>query len=393
RKILAKPMNEITVTFPVKLDNGHIEVFTGYRVQHSNVLGPFKGGLRYHPKVDIDEVRALATWMTWKTAIADIPMGGAKGGIQLAPRQYSMAELERITRRFTFALGNNIGPDYDIPAPDVNTNAQIMAWLLDTYLSTIPPAERHRSHHVVTGKPIELGGSPGRDKATGQGVVFTIEQWAAEHGLDLSQATYFVQGFGNVGSWTARLLQPKGARLLAVEDHTGAIADPHGIDAADLYRYVISSGGVAGYPRAKAVDHITFMSTRADFFVPAALESQITAETAPFLEVKVVFEGANGPTDLDGDRILAERGIEVIPDILCNAGGVIVSYFEWLQNKRSESWELEEVDTKLYKRMVYAYERVRNVTREFDRLDWRTAAYIVALRRLEKVYKERGIFP
>ncbi len=393
RKILAKPMNEITVTFPVKLDNGHIEVFTGYRVQHSNVLGPFKGGLRYHPKVDIDEVRALATWMTWKTAIADIPMGGAKGGIQLDPRQYSMAELERITRRFTFALGNNIGPDYDIPAPDVNTNAQIMAWLLDTYLSTIPPAERHRSHHVVTGKPIELGGSPGRDKATGQGVVFIIEQWAAEHGLDLSHATYFVQGYGNVGSWTARLLQPKGARLLAVEDHTGAIADPDGIDAADLYRYVIANGGVAGYPRAKAIDHITFMSTRADFFVPAALESQITAETAPFLDVKVVFEGANGPTDLDGDRILAERGIEVIPDILCNAGGVIVSYFEWLQNKRSESWELEEVDTKLYKRMVHAYERVRNTTREFNRLDWRTAAYIVALRRLEKVYKERGIFP
>ncbi len=393
RKILAKPMNEITVTFPVKLDNGHIEVFTGYRVQHSNVLGPFKGGLRYHPKVDIDEVRALATWMTWKTAIADIPMGGAKGGIQLDPRQYSMAELERITRRFTFALGNNIGPDYDIPAPDVNTNAQIMAWLLDTYLSTIPPAERHRSHHVVTGKPIELGGSPGRDKATGQGVVFIIEQWAAERGLDLSRATYFVQGFGNVGSWTARLLQPKGARLLAVEDHTGAIADPEGIDAADLYRYVAATSGVAGYPRAKPIDHITFMSTHADFFVPAALESQITAETAPFLDVKVVFEGANGPTDLDGDRILAERGIEVIPDILCNAGGVIVSYFEWLQNKRSESWELEEVDAKLYKRMVHAYERVRNTTLEFGRLDWRTAAYIVALRRLEKVYKERGIFP
>ena len=393
RKILAKPMNEITVTFPVKLDNGHIEVFTGYRVQHNNVLGPFKGGLRYHPKVDIDEVRALATWMTWKTAIADIPMGGAKGGIQLNPRQYSMAELERITRRFTFALGNNIGPDYDIPAPDVNTNAQIMAWLLDTYLSIIPPAERHRSHHVVTGKPIELGGSPGRDKATGQGTVFIIEQWAAEKGLDLNQATYFVQGFGNVGSWTARLLQPKGARLLAVEDHTGAIADPDGIDAADLYCYVTTAGGVAGYPRAKAIDHITFMSTRADFFVPAALESQITAETAPFLDVKVVFEGANGPTDLDGDRILAERGIEVVPDILCNAGGVIVSYFEWLQNKRSESWELEEVDTKLYKRMIYAYQRVRNTTQEFDRLDWRTAAYIVALRRLEKVYKERGIFP
>lgn len=393
RKILAKPMNEVTVTFPVKLDNGHIEVFTGYRVQHSNVLGPYKGGLRYHPMVNIDEVRALATWMTWKTAIADIPMGGAKGGIQLAPHQYSANELEHITRRFTFALGNNIGPDYDIPAPDVNTNAQIMAWMLDTYLSTVPPAERHRSFHVVTGKPIELGGSVGRDKATGQGVVYIIEEWARDHALDLSQATYFVQGYGNVGSWTARLLEPKGAKLLAVEDHTGAIAHPDGIDATALADYVAANGGVAGYPQADAVDHVTFMSTHADIFVPAALEAQITAETAPLLDVKVVFEAANGPTDLDGDRILAEKGIEVLPDILCNSGGVIVSYFEWLQNKRSESWELDEVDTKLHKRMVHAYERVRYVTKEHKIIDWRTAAYIVALRRLEKVYKERGIFP
>ena len=226
RKILAKPMNEITVSFPVKLDNGHIEVFTGYRVQHSNVLGPFKGGLRYHPHVDIDEVRALATWMTWKTAVADIPMGGAKGGIQIDPAKYSTTELEHITRRFTFALGNNIGPDYDIPAPDVNTNAQIMAWMLDTYISTVPPAERQRSFHVVTGKPIELGGSLGHDKATGQGVVYTIELWARDHGVDLSKTTYTVQGYGNVGSWTARLLKPHGSMLLAAEDHTGAVGQP-----------------------------------------------------------------------------------------------------------------------------------------------------------------------
>lgn len=393
RKILAKPTNEVTVTFPVKLDNGHIEVFTGYRVQHSSVLGPFKGGLRYHPMVNIDEVRALATWMTWKTAIADIPMGGAKGGIQLDPRKYSIAELERITRRFTFALGNNIGPDYDIPAPDVNTNAQIMAWMLDTYLSTVPPADRHRSYHVVTGKPIELGGSVGRDKATGQGVVYIIEEWARDHAMDLSQATYFVQGFGNVGSWTARLLKPKGAKLLAAEDHTGAIGNPDGIDADELARYVGVNGGVAGYPHAKPIDHITFMSTHADIFVPAALEAQITAETAPLLDVKVVFEAANGPTDLDGDRIMAEKGIEALPDILCNSGGVIVSYFEWLQNKRSEFWDLDEVDTKLHKRMVSAYERVSAAIKCCANVDWRMAAYIVALRRLERVYKERGIFP
>ena len=393
RKILAKPNNEVTVTFPVKLDNGHIEVFTGYRVQHSNVLGPYKGGLRYHPMVNIDEVRALATWMSWKTAIADIPMGGAKGGIQLDPRKYSFAELEHITRRFTFALGNNIGPDYDIPAPDVNTNAQIMAWMLDTYLSTVPPAERHRSYHVVTGKPIELGGSVGRDKATGQGVVNVIQMWARDRGFDLGSATYLVQGFGNVGSWTARLLKPFGATLLAAEDHTGSIANPNGIDPDDLAAYVAKTRGVAGYPHAQPIDHETFLRTRADLFIPAALEGQITADTAPLLNVHAIFEGANGPTDLDGDRILAERGIELLPDILCNGGGVIVSYFEWLQNKRSEAWDLEEVDGKLHKRMTNAYERVHDTVRQYNGVDWRTAAYIVALRRLERVYKERGIFP
>ena len=393
RTILAKPMNEVSVTFPVKMDGGHVEVFTGYRVQHSNVLGPFKGGLRYHPSVNIDEVRALATWMTWKTAIADIPMGGAKGGIQLDPGKYSRTELEHITRRFTFALGNNIGPDYDIPAPDVNTNAQIMAWMLDTYLSTVPPLDRHRSYHVVTGKPIELGGSVGRDKATGQGVVYAMEQWAGDNAVDLGQCSYFVQGFGNVGSWTARLLQPKGSTLLAVEDHTGSIANAAGIDAEDLSAYVAQTRGVAGYPKAQAISHEDFLRTKADIFVPAALEGQITADTAPLIDVKVVFEAANGPTDLDGDKILADKGIPVLPDILCNSGGVIVSYFEWLQNKRSEFWDLEEVDLKLHKRMGAAYERVRDMRNQFDDIDWRTAAYMVALRRLERVYRDRGIFP
>jgi glutamate dehydrogenase (NAD(P)+) len=392
RRILAKPMNEVTVSFPVKMDSGRIEVFTGYRVQHSNVLGPFKGGLRYHPLVNIDEVRALATWMTWKTAIADIPLGGAKGGIQLDPAKYSTAELERITRRFTFALGNTIGPDYDIPAPDVNTNPQIMAWILDTYLSTIPPQERQRSYHVVTGKPIELGGSVGRDKATGQGVVYIIEQWAKDRKVDLSQATYMVQGFGNVGSWTARLLRPSGAKLIAVEDHTGAIANASGIDPYDLNAHVLARRGVAGYSHAASIDHRAFLSTKADFFVPAALENQITAETAPLLDVTLVVEAANGPTDLDGDQILQDRGIEVLPDILCNSGGVIVSYFEWLQNKRSEFWELEEVDTKLHKRMITAYQRVRDMARICN-AGWRAAACMVALKRIERVYRERGIFP
>ncbi len=392
RKILGTTMNEITVHFPVKMDDGRIAVFTGYRVQHNNALGPFKGGLRFHPAVDIDEIRALATWMTWKSAIANIPFGGAKGGIQIDPSQYSFSELERITRRFTFALGNVIGPDYDIPAPDVNTNAQIMAWILDTYQSMMPALERQRMLAVVTGKPIESGGSLGREKATGQGVVFLIREWAKEKGVDLSKTSYIVQGFGNVGSWAARLMKPFGSVLLAVEDVTGAIANPNGIDPDDLARYVKEKGGVKGYPKANPIDHNEFICTKADIFIPAALENQITAETAPLLQVRLVAEGANGPTDPDGDKILNRRGIDVLPDILCNSGGVIVSYFEWLQNKRSEFWDLQEVDCKLYKKMVLAYQRVRDTAQKFQ-VDWRTAAYIVALARLEKVYKERGIFP
>jgi glutamate dehydrogenase (NAD(P)+) len=393
RKILATTTNEIIVNFPVRMDDGRIEIFTGYRVQHNNALGPFKGGLRYHPSVDIDEVKALATWMTWKGAITNIPYGGAKGGIQLDPFKYTISELERITRRFTFALGSNIGPEYDIPAPDVNTNPQIMAWILDTYLSTMPPHERQRCTHVVTGKPIESGGSLGREKATGQGVVFTIEEWAKDRKFHLPAATYMVQGFGNVGSWTAHLMKQRGSKLIALEDVSGAIFNSKGMDPDQLMEYANNNNGViSGYPNGEPIDHDVFLMTQADIFVPAALENQITADTAPSLNVKLVAEGANGPTDPDGDKILKERGIDILPDILCNSGGVIVSYFEWLQNKRSEFWELEEVDRKLHKKIVGAYQRVRDMAREFS-TDWRTAAYIVALLRLEKVYKERGIFP
>ena len=392
RKILATTTNEIVVHFPVRMEDGGIEVFTGYRVQHNNVLGPFKGGLRYHPSVNLDEVRALAAWMTWKTAIADVPFGGAKGGIQIDPARYSLAELERITRRFTFALGNNIGPEYDIPAPDVNTNAQIMAWILDTYLQTMPPHERQSYSHVVTGKPIESGGSLGREKATGQGVVHLIEEWANDRAFSLNRASHIIQGFGNVGSWTARLLGAHGARLVAVEDVTGAVHNGRGLEPEDLAVYARQHGGVAGYPKAELISHGGFLSTPADIFVPAAMENQITAETARLLRVKLVAEGANGPTDPDGDLVLQEKGIEVLPDILCNSGGVIVSYFEWLQNKRSEFWDLEEVDQKLHKKIVRAYHRVSETATRFG-IDWRTAAYIVALERLEKVYRERGIFP
>jgi glutamate dehydrogenase (NAD(P)+) len=392
RKILAKTTNEITVTFPVKMDDGRIEMFTGYRVQHNNALGPYKGGLRYHPAVDIDEVRALATWMTWKSAIINIPFGGAKGGIRFDPFKYSVPEIQRITRRFTFALGCNIGPEYDIPAPDVNTNSQIMAWILDTYQQTQPPHMRQACSHVITGKPIEAGGSLGRDKATGQGVVFTIEEWAKDKKFDLKGATYFVQGYGNVGSWASILLKQHGALLVAVEDVSGAISNPKGLDPDDLSEYVKKNGGVKGYKNSTSVDHKTFLKTKADIFVPAALENQITAETAPLLNVKLIAEGANGPTDPDGDEVLQGKRIDILPDILCNAGGVCVSYFEWLQNKRSEFWDLDEVDNKLYKLLVHAYSRVRDMAKKC-KTDWRTAAYIVALNRLEKVYKERGIFP
>ncbi len=392
RSILSKPMNEVVVNFPAIMDDGRVEMFTAYRVQHNNVLGPFKGGLRFHAEVDIDEVRALATWMTWKTAIAGLPLGGAKGGIQFDPKRYSATELENITRRFTFALGNNIGPEFDIPAPDMNTNAQIMAWIMDTYISTVRPHERARSHHVVTGKPVYLGGSEGRDKATGQGVAYLIERWAEETGTDLEGATFFVQGFGNVGSWTARLLSITGAKLVAVEDATGAIANPDGIDPDELLEFSAAKGSVKDYPGAENVDHDNFLGTKADIFVPAALEDQITGETALLLNVKLVAEGANGPTDTEGDAILQERNIHVIPDIVCNAGGVIVSYFEWLQNKRSEFWDLEEVDRKLHKMLMKAYGRVKDKSEEIP-TDWRTAAYIIALTRLEAVYKGRGIFP
>lgn len=392
RKILSNTTNEIVVHFPVKMDSGKIEIFTGYRIQHNNALGPYKGGLRYHPLVNQDEVKALATWMTWKSAIVNIPFGGAKGGIQLDPKAYTISEIERITRRFTYSLGSNVGPEYDIPAPDVNTNAQIMAWFLDTYLSTIPPHDRNRSIHVVTGKPVQSGGSLGRNKATGQGIVFVIEEWAKHRNFDLSRSTYKVQGFGNVGSWASKLLKPYGSILTAVEDVTGAIANTEGIDPDTLDEYVNLHGGVKGFYNAKEITHQQFIENPADIFIPAALENQITGKNAGQLNAMVVAEGANGPTDPEGDKILAQRGIEVLPDILCNAGGVIVSYFEWLQNKRSEFWDLEEIDMKLKKKLAKAYKRVIETAEEY-KTDLRTAAYIIALNHLESVYKERGIFP
>ena len=393
RSILSHPQNEIIIHFPVKMDDGRIEVFKGYRVQHNNTLGPYKGGLRYHSAVDLDAVMALAALMTWKTALTALPFGGAKGGIQMDPLKYSKSEMERITRRFTYALGDNIGPDYDIPAPDVNTDSQMMAWMMDTYLSTKKPSERQNNIHIVTGKPVKSGGLAGRDASTGLGVVFSIDEWAAREHFDLKKSTYTLQGYGKVGYWAAHYLNIRGAKLLAVQDVSGTIYNEHGIDPEDLYHYTkLHKGLVRGYPKAEEMDRLSFFGVKADIFIPAALANQINAETAPLLDVKLIAEGANGPTSGEGEAICAEKGIEIIPDILCNAGGVIGSYFEWLQNKRQETWELDEVNRRLQHKMTVAYREVENAMRQYD-TDMRTAAYVVAIARIETAYMERGIFP
>jgi glutamate dehydrogenase (NAD(P)+) len=391
-KILTRTSGEIIVNFPVKMDDGHIQVLTGYRVQHNDAMGPYFGGLRFHPWVELDTMRALATMMTWKAAISGIPFGGAYGGVKFNPSEYSLSEQERITRRFTYSLGSNIGPEFDILTSDVNTSPQNMAWILDTYLSTMPPDKRQAKIHVVTGKPIHLGGCIGHDKATAQGLVYAIEEWTKGNGMNLADATYMVQGFGSVGAWATILLKQKGAKLLAVEDTSGPMYNPDGIDPEDLLGFDKENGRIAGYPSAKSIDHEAFLALEADIFIPAALENQVTKKTAPMLNVKLVVEGADCPCNREGSRILAEKSIDVLPDILCNSGGLVVGYLEWLQNKRSELWELEEVDRKLKEIIIDAYHRVGYKVKEFD-TDWRTAARIEALSRLQRIYKRRGIFP
>ncbi|MCK0189252.1 Glu/Leu/Phe/Val dehydrogenase [Arenibacter sp. F20364] len=393
RKILSITNNELLIHFPVKMDNGDVEVFTGYRVQHNNALGPYKGGLRYHPTVDIDAAKALAMWMTWKTSLAGLPYGGAKGGIQIDPSKYSNAELERITRRFTYALGDNIGPEHDIPAPDVNTNSQTMAWIVDTYMSTKSPAERSKNQHVVTGKPLGSGGSEGRDRATGYGVFLNIKLWAEKKKVDLKHKRFIVQGFGNVGYWTAYFLENEGAKLVGVQDAYGSIANSEGIEVSKLSQYMLANkGSIVGYSSAHGVDKDQFFELDCDICIPAALGNQITAENAGKIKAFLVAEGANGPTDVEGEEILLKNGVGIIPDILCNSGGVIGSYFEWLQNRNGELWQLEEVLAKLEKKMKEVFEKVYETAENRDG-DMRTAAYIIAIERIEKAYVQRGIFP
>ncbi len=392
RTILSQPKNELIVNFPVRMDDGTFQLFKGYRIQHSNIMGPYKGGMRYHPEVHLDEVKALAAWMTWKSALLEIPFGGAKGGIKFDPTRHSRGELERITRRFTHALGSNIGPEHDIPAPDMGTNSQTMVWMMDTFMNSGSRERKNAQRGVVTGKSVTSGGSRGRSKATGQGLVYMVQEWSEENAFNLDGARVSVQGFGKVGAAAAQILNRLGCILVAVQDHTGAIINPEGIHPKRLKEYIGRTGGVAGYPAGDAVDKETFFGAEVDIFIPAALEMQITAETAPLLKCRLVAEGANGPTDLEGERILAEKGIHVLPDILANAGGVTVSYFEWLQNRRAEQWTLEDVDTRLHRQMVRAYRTMRRLSNE-HRISNRTAAYLHGLMRIQEVYRERGIFP
>ncbi|MEO1008956.1 MAG: Glu/Leu/Phe/Val dehydrogenase [Planctomycetota bacterium] len=398
--ILAQPKNELMVHFPVRLEDGHHHLFKGYRVQHNNALGPYKGGLRFHPDVHLDDVKALALLMTMKCSLARLPLGGAKGGVKCDPRKLTPAEMERVTRRFTSAIMNDIGPDYDIPAPDVGTNAQTMAWIADTYqMSNSRTA--YEGLRVVTGKPVEVGGSVGREKATGQGIADVMAEILPQIKIPIQGLRFSILGFGNVGSWCARILQDMGGTLVATMDHTGALRNDAGIDAHALAEYSYQHGGISGFGEstgsgggkgAEAVSKEDFYSTPVDAFIPAALEQMIGPREAEMLQCRVVAEGANAPCTPAADRVLNRRGIEVLPAILCNSGGVTVSYFEWVQNKACQIWDIETVDRELNKVMCMAARRTLLARQRYE-CDMRTASYLAALEHLGKVYKTRGIFP
>lgn len=386
---LRRPRCEYTVNFPVRMDNGDIRMFTGYRVQHSIARGPAKGGIRYHPMVSMDEVRALAMWMTWKCAVVNLPYGGAKGGIIVDPRELSPGELERMTRRFAYELTPIIGPEKDIPAPDVNTGPQTMAWIMDTYsMVTGEPAPG-----VVTGKPITLGGSLGRVEATGRGVMYTTVRALRHLEIPVKGARVVVQGFGNVGSVAAYLLQDEGAKVIAISDVSGGLVNLDGIDVRDALAYAKAHGNlVQGYPKAKPISNEELLELECEVLVPAALENQITAANAGNIKARVIAEGANGPTTPDADDILASKGIMVIPDILCNAGGVTVSYLEWVQDRQRFFWTEQEINTRLEHIMNESFYAVLDIAKNM-KVDMRTAAYILAVQRVVDVAQLRGFYP
>ena len=379
---------ELTVNFPVEMDDGSVQVFTGYRVQHNNGPGPSKGGMRYHQMVTLPEVKALAMWMTWKCAVVGLPFGGAKGGVCVNPKLLSMNELQNLTRRYTTEIQVVIGPNQDIPAPDVNTNPQIMAWMMDTYSMNVG----YSVPSVVTGKPIGLGGSPGRNEATGRGCVYVAEEAANAAGFSFDGATMVVQGFGNVGGATAAIAQDHGAKVLAVSDVNGGIYNPNGLDISALAVHAKASGSVVGFAGGDYVMNEDLLELPCDILVPAAMESQITRDNAGDIRARMIVEAANGPTTPGADEILNDRGIIVVPDILANAGGVTVSYFEWVQAMQWFPWTLDEVNARLKTIMQESFAKVQAQSRSRG-VDLRTGAMCVAIDRVAEFTRLRGIYP
>jgi len=387
-EILRNPKRQLIVSIPIRMDDGTVRVFEGFRVQHNLARGPAKGGIRYHPRVTLDEVKALAMWMTWKCATVNIPYGGAKGGVICDPKSMSAGERERLTRRYTSEILPIIGPERDIPAPDVYTDAQTMAWIMDTYSSTLG----YSSLGVVTGKPVELGGTKGRHEATGRGVMYTIEEACRFLKLPLTGSRVAVQGFGNVGHIAAQMLFDKGAKIIAVTDSHGGIGSLDGINPYEASKFKSSNGTVLGMPNTAPISNDEVLRLDCDILLPAALESQITAENASRVRAKIVAEGANGPTTPAADAILFERGVYLIPDVLCNAGGVTVSYFEWVQDLQGFFWDEEEVNGQLERLMKKAFQEV-NDTAIREKTDRRTAAYMLAVKRVAEATRVRGLFP
>jgi glutamate dehydrogenase (NAD(P)+) len=388
RQILKTPKRQLIVSVPVRMDDSTHRVFEGYRVQHNLARGPAKGGIRYHWNVTLDEVKALAAWMTWKCAVVNIPYGGAKGGIVCNPKEMSQGELERLTRRYTTEISIIIGPEKDIPAPDVYTNSQTMAWIMDTF-------SMHQGFSVpgvVTGKPLSIGGSRGRNEATARGCMLTIREACRHLGIDTRGAAAAVQGYGNAGSIAARLLQELGCRIVAVSDSRGAIFNPGGMDANDVLKHKAATGSVVGYKDSRGISQEDLLQLRCDILVPAALENCINAGNAAGINARMVAEAANGPTTPEADRILFEKGIFVVPDVLANAGGVTVSYFEWVQSLQEFFWDEEDVNCKLEKIMVRSFADVLAVRKE-NNIDMRTAAYMLAVSRVAEATRVRGIYP
>nr|WP_295076813.1 Glu/Leu/Phe/Val dehydrogenase [uncultured Roseateles sp.] len=385
---LRRPKRALIVDVPIELDNGTIAHYEGYRVQHSLTRGPGKGGVRYHPDVTLEEVMALSAWMTIKNAAVNLPYGGAKGGIRLDPKALSKKELEKVTRRYTSEIGIIIGPQQDIPAPDVNTNGQIMAWMMDTYSMNVGAT----ATGVVTGKPIALGGSLGRVQATGRGVFVIGREAMRRLGIEMEGARIAVQGFGNVGSIAAKLFAASGARIVCVQDHTGTILNERGFDMQNLLDHVAKTGGVAGFSGGDKIANEDFWKVKSDVLIPAALEGQINKERAEGLQTRLVLEGANGPTTPDGDAVLADRGIVVVPDVIANSGGVTVSYFEWVQDFSSFFWTEDEINVRLDKIITGAFKHIWDVS-EQHRITLRTAAFVVACTRVLEAREERGLYP